>query len=223
MEEVVKDQLTARFRAYLDGTDAAAAGANAEPAGASAPDLFTLLAEVAALKNEVKLESRHVKSALDEFRGLFDELRQANARLAEEQDRRREQERLAGQQAHKDLLLELLELRDRLQAGYDQAARFRPGWLKGRAAGFIPSMAEGMAMNLRRLDETLTRRGVRPLRAVGQAFDPQTMHAAELARDPARAAGVVVGELRKGFLHQDRLLRLAEVVVNQPVQSTGST
>ncbi len=221
MDEAAKDRLTVRFRAYLDST--AAAEANAESAGAPAPDLFSLLAEVAALKNEVKLESRHVKSALDEFRGLFDELRQANARLAGEQDRRREQEQLAGQQAQKDLLLELLELRDRLQAGHDQAARFRPGWLKGRAARFIPSMAEGMAMNLRRFDETLNRRGVRPLRAVGRDFDPQTMHAAERASDPSRAEGVVVEELRKGFLHQDRLLRPAEVVVNQPAQSPSGT
>ncbi len=221
MDEAVKDRLTARFRAYLDST--VETEANAEPVGSPAPDLFTLLAEVAALKNEVKLESRHVKSALDEFRGLFDELRQANARLANEQDRRREQERLAGQQAQKDLLLELLELRDRLQAGHDQAARFRPGWLKGRAAGFIPSMAEGMAMNLRRLDETLNRRGVRPLRAMGQSFDPQTMHAAERTSDPSRGEGVVVEELRKGFLHQDRLLRPAEVVVNQPTRSPGGS
>ncbi len=221
MDETAKDRLTARFRAYLDSTDEATAEAGAEPAAASAPDLFTLLAEVAALKNEVKLESRHVKSALDEFRGLFDELRQANARLAEERDRRREQERLAGQQTQKELLLELLELRDRLQAGHDQAARFRPGWLQGRASGFIGSMAEGMAMNLRRLDETLTRRGVRPLRAAGQAFDAHTMHAAELARDPTREEGLVVQELRKGFWHHDRLLRPAEVVVNQPAQSPG--
>ncbi len=223
MDEAAKDRLTARFRAYLDSANETTAAANAEADGNTVPDLFTLLAEVAALKNEVKLESRHVKSALDEFRGLFDELRQANARLAEERDRRREQERLAGQQTQKELLLELLELRDRLQAGHDQAARFRPGWLKGRAARFIPSMAEGMAMNLRRLDETLTRRGVRPLLAVGQAFDAQTMHATELACDPTREEGRVVQELRKGFWHHDRLLRPADVVVNQPARSPDDT
>ncbi len=41
-------------------------------------------------------------------------------------------------------------------------------------------------MNLRRLDETLLRRGVRPLAALGQPFDPHTMHAAELASDPTQ-------------------------------------
>jgi molecular chaperone GrpE len=216
MDEAVKEALLARFRAYLDSP-----AVEAEPGGAAAeaeraPDLFTLLAELSALKNEVKLESRQVKSALDEFRSLFDALREANARLAEEQERRREQEQMAAQQGQKELLLALLDLRDRLQAGHEQALRFRPGWLTGRsAASFVTSMAEGMAMNLRRLDELLARREVRPLSVVGQGFDPRTMHAAELARDPEQPDGRVVGELRKGFMHGDRLLRAAEVVVNR--------
>ncbi len=216
MDEATKDQLTARFRAYLDSAD----GASATDAGAedeSVPDLFTLLAEVAALKNEVKLESRNLKSALEEFRGLYATLREANTRLADEQARSREQEQQLGQQAQKELLLDLLDLRDRLQAGHDQAVRFRPGRLSNRGAvRFVASMAEGMVMNLRRLDETLLRRGVRPLAALGQPFDPHTMHAAELANDPTQDKGLVVGELRKGFHHQDRLLRSAEVVVNRP-------
>ena len=127
MDEAAKDQLTARFRSYLDGVDAASDG-GLEAEGEPAPDLFTLLAEVVALKNEVKLESRQVKSALDEFSGLFGTLRESSTRLAGEQERRREQDRVAERQARKELLLELLELRDRLQAGQDQADRFRPRW-----------------------------------------------------------------------------------------------
>lgn len=215
MDEATKDQLMAAFRAYLDRAGTLD-DPDAAPEAETAPDLFTLLAELAALRNEVKLESRQVKSALDEFRSLFDTLRESGARLGEEQERRREQERLADQQGQKDLLLDLLDLRDRLQAGQEQARRFRPGWFDGRATGFIVSMAEGLEMNLRRFDETLARRGVTPLPAVGQPFDPHTMHAAELVNQPARPAGIVVRELRKGFLLHDRLLRPAEVAVNRP-------
>jgi molecular chaperone GrpE len=215
MDESAKDQLVARFRSYLDSVDTAPTG-DAGTQGDSPPDLFTLLAELAALKSEVKLESRNLKSAVEEFRGLYATLREANTRLADEQARCREQEQLLGQQAQKELLLDLLELRDRLQAGHDQAVRFRLGGFGRRAAvRFVASMAEGMAMNLRRLDETLERRGVRPLPVLGKPFDPHTMHAAELARDSDQAEGLVVGELRKGFLHQDKLLRSAEVVVNR--------
>lgn len=219
MDDADKDALAARFRAYLDMLPAPsglpAADADDEPA---IPDLFTLLTEVAALKNEVKLESRQVKVALDEFRGLFDALNTAHDRLAEEQQRRREQDRAAQTRGRKDLLLELLDLRDRLQAGQASAAGYRPRGLFGRrhARAFAGAMAEGVAMNLRRLDETLARRGVQPLPALGRVFDPHRMHAAEITADPARPAGEVVAEVRPGFLLDGELLRPAEVVVNRP-------
>lgn len=214
MDEATKDALTAQFRAYLDRVDAEeSTGADAEPA----PDLFTLLSELAALKNEVKLESRQVKTALDEFRALFERLRETNARLTDEQERRCEQSRVADRQAAKDLLLDLLELRDRMQAGQAQAARFRPGWLtrRRRAPLLIGALADGMGLTLRRLDELLLRQGVRPLTAVGRPFDPHRMHAAELTEDPARPNGEVIAERRPGWLLHEGLLRPAEVIVNR--------
>jgi molecular chaperone GrpE len=226
VDSATKDALAERFRAYLDRPPAAV-GANAGSHGDAweptdlpedAPDLFSLLAEVAALKNEVKLESRQVKTALDEFRGLFETLQSANTRLEQEQQRRREQERVARARERKELLLELLELRDRLDAGHGSAAGYRPKGLFGRrqVRGFAAAMAEGLAMNLRRLDETLARRGVRPLPALGQPFDPHRMHAAELAFDPKLPVGQVIAERRCGFLLDGELLRAAEVVVNRP-------
>ncbi|WP_295885124.1 nucleotide exchange factor GrpE [uncultured Thiohalocapsa sp.] len=218
MEDAAKDALAARFRAYLDLPPAPEVPASVSAEAPPAPDLFTLLAEVAALKNEVKLESRQVKGALDEFRGLFETLKSAHDRLADEQQRRREHERAAQAREHRDLLLELLELRDRMQAGHASAAGHRPRGLFGRrrVRAFAAAMADGQAMSLRRLDETLARRGVRPLAAVGQPFDPHRMHAAEVESDPARPAGEVIRELRPGFLLHGELLRLAEVVVNRP-------
>ncbi len=218
MDDAEKDALAARFRAYLDLPPAPSLWSDAEDQPAAAPDLFSLLGEVAALKNEVKLESRQLKGALDEFRDLFDALKTAHERLADEQQRRREQDRAAQARERKDLLLELLELRDRLQAGHGGAAGYRPRGLLGRhqARTFATAMAQGLAMNLRRLDETLARRGVQPLPALGRPFDPHRMHAAEVESDPARSAGEVLRELRAGFLLDGELLRPAEVVVNRP-------
>jgi molecular chaperone GrpE len=212
MEQSAKEALVARFSDYLEQADTL----TATEAEGSVPDLFTLLAELSALKSEVKLESRQVKSALEEFRALFDALREGNTHLAEERERRREQEQAVGQLTQKDLLLDLLDLRDRLQAGHEQALRFRPGWFGRRsAASFVAAMADGMAMNLRRLDEVLARRDVRPLPALREPFDPRIMHAADIAEDRSQPEGRVLRELRTGFLLGDRLLRPAEVVVNR--------
>jgi molecular chaperone GrpE len=225
MDPATREQLLARFAAYLDAVAEPApteAGDLDQPTGsagleAPAPDLFTLLAETAALKNEVKIESRQVKGALDQFRDAFDLVRQAQARLEQTEAQRLEAERHNQRAAERDLLLELLDLRDRLQAGCDQARRYSPGWLarRGKADAFVAGMAEGMAMNLQRLDATLARRGVRPLRVLGQRFDPQTMHAAEAGQDPGQADGLVLAEVRRGFVQGERLLRPAEVVVNR--------
>ena len=214
MDEHVKEQLLIRFRAYIEAADLGAE--EGAPAG-DGPDLFTLLAELAGLKAEVKVESRQVKAALDQFRELFDLLRQAQQRLEDDLGRQQQREDTGRQAAEQDLLLELLDLRDRLQAGLDQGLGYSPGWLarRGGAGAFVAGMSEGLGMNLRRLDEILHRRGVRPIPVLDRPFDPQTMHAGEVTEDQARPAGQVVGELRKGFTHRDRLLRAAEVVVNK--------
>lgn len=220
MDLATRERLLDRFAAYLDAVPEPGDRSPAETDRPAGPDLFTLLAEVVALKNEVKIESRQVKGALDEFRGAFDLVRQAQTRLEEGEAQRLEAERRARQGGERELLLELLELRDRLQAGYDQARRYGPGWLArlGQADTFVAKMAEGMGMNLRRLDDTLARRGVRPLRVLGQRFDPQSMNAAEAGWDSTQADGLVLAERRRGFLQGERLLRPAEVVVNRLTQ-----
>jgi len=215
MDPASREHLLTRFAAYLDRAEDQADpdGDEAEPT----PDLFTLLAEVSALKNEVKIESRQLKGALDQFRDAFDLVRQAQGHLEERLAERVAAERRARHESERDLLLELLDLRDRLQAGHDQARRYSPGWLARRsgAASFIAGMTQGLAMNLQRLDETLARRGVLPLRVLGSRFDPRTMHAAEGAQDPSQTDGVVLAEVRRGFTQGQRLLRPAEVVVNR--------
>jgi molecular chaperone GrpE len=217
IEPAVREQLLTRFAAYLDQPAASGDGEPDTTHPDQAPDLFTLLAEVAALKNEVKLEARLVKGALDQFREAFDLVRQAQARLEEGEAQRIEAERRSRQDSERALFLELLDLRDRLQAGYDQARRYHPGWLarRGGAPVFVGAMAEGLGMNLRRLDDSLARRGIQPLQARGLPFDPQTMEAAEVAHDPTQAEGLVLVELRRGFTQGPRLLRPAEVVVNR--------
>ncbi len=212
MDAAAREELISRFGAYLEAVNEVAPGPPP-----TAPDLFTLLSELAALKNEVKIESRQLKAALDQFRELFEALRQANDRLEGELECRRDEDQRARQQSERELLLELLELRDRLRAGHDQAQRYRPGWLarRGGAVEFVGGMAEGLGMSLRRLDETLARRGVEAVAAIGRPFDPQTMQVGEIIEDRARPDGEVLGELRPGFRQGERLLRLAEVIVNK--------
>jgi molecular chaperone GrpE len=72
---------------------------------------------------------------------------------------------------------------------------------------------DGIALVLRDVRRRLERHGVSAIDATGRKFDPRIHEA--LARVPSRdvESGVVMDELRKGYMSGDRLLRPAAVVV----------
>jgi len=210
-----KERLLAGVRTWLEGIDTDRLRAAATEREET--DLFSLYAALGTLKTEVRHEARHFKGALDQFRALFDELQHANVQLQTEINEQRKRESEQTREAERVLLLELLDLRDRLRDGQTHAAGYRPGWLsrKGGAPAFVEGIAEGMRMNLQRLDELLIRRDVRPIEAVGQPFDPLVMSAIDIVEDPSQAANQVVSEIRTGYMRGDLLLRTAEVIVNK--------
>ena len=181
-------------------------------------DLRTLLGEMAALKNEVRLEARQFKSALEELRSFGEVLRAHNERLARDLDRARGEAAEAQRQAERRLLLGMLDLRDRLQAGADAAAARRPSALARLVPGetrFALALSEGLTLTLQRLDELLVTHRVRPIDALGQPLDPQRMRAVGVEAVPEAPDGMVLREARRGFLLGGELLRAAEVIVNK--------
>ncbi len=216
LDPEAKERLVEQFRACLD-SDADDAADEDEPI-----DLRTLLAEMAALKNEVRLQARQFKSALEQTQALSDALAAHNQALARDLERARAQAAEAKAQAERGLLLGLLELRDRLQAGLDAQTAWRPvlllrllGKLLGDPQRHSRSLREGSALTLQRLDELLAGHRVRPIAALGQALDPQCMQAVGIEWAPEAAEGVVLRELRRGFQQGTLLLRSAEVIVNK--------
>jgi len=68
-------------------------------------------------------------------------------------------------------------------------------------------------MILRRIDRLLADRRIVATKTVGRPFDPRLAAAVATVEDPAAADGIVVEEVRPGFLWQGELLRPAEVIV----------
>jgi molecular chaperone GrpE len=65
-----------------------------------------------------------------------------------------------------------------------------------------------------RLLAVLAAEGVQPIETEGQPFDPNRHYAVEAsAADAALAAGLIVQEMRRGYVCGDSVLRYAEVVV----------
>lgn len=72
---------------------------------------------------------------------------------------------------------------------------------------------KGVDLIYRQLQDLLARRGVTPIEAVGQPFDPRFHQAITYEASPGRAEGEVIEEVRRGYMHGDRLLRPAMVKV----------
>ncbi len=223
MDTARKEHLLERFRAYLDEFP------EPEPTAETSrhTDLYSLFAELVALKNEVRLESRQVKTALEEFRAVFETLQAGQSQLGGELERARNALPEQRRAALKPVLLDLLDLHDRLEAGLRALQNHRPsplGRLLGRREhALLQAVAQGQEISLRRLDQILNAQQVTALATQGQPLDPHTMRAAELDRRTDLANGIVTGELRGGYTWQGELLRLAEVKVNRrPEPAAGA-
>lgn len=219
MDAETKARLVDEFRACLDDWEPAD-GPDADTAGDEPMvNLALLFAELSVLRNEVRVEARQFKTALDDMRALTDMLSDQNRRLTHDLERAREAEGKVQRQAERRLLLEMLDVRDRIGAAMGVFEAYRPGLfarLASTETRLAQGLGEGIALTLRRLDDVLTERRVRAIDAVGGRLDPNTMRAIGTAVDADRAPGEVLREARRGYLRDDELLRLAEVIVNKP-------
>jgi len=214
-----KERLLEEFRIYLEQCSTEAGEPAESETREQTPDLRTLLGEMAALKNEVRLEARQFKSTLDELRGFGEALREHNERLVQDLDRLRQQAAQTQRQTERRLLLGLLDVHDRLQAGADASAAT---WSFALARFLAPgptrvaqSLIAGTQLTLQRLDDLLATHRVRAINTLGQALDPQTMCAVATESSHNAPQGSVLREARRGYTHDGELLRAAEVIVNK--------
>lgn len=236
MDQDIKEALLNQLSSFLDGLDDSASGKSEIPLdeGDEATDLFAIFVEIAALRNETRAQSRLTKDALDQFRAMFDTLRSNNATLEQELKEARARAREQSRETLKPLLLEILEVRDRLAAGVASSSTrvAQPWWERwlGKQAAPDP-WREGMIMILRRLDQALAERRVMPMTMAGRPFQPAYAYAVSAVEDTNVADGIVLAELRTGFMWEEDVLRLAEVTVAkhskgsvdpQPLRVAGS-
>ena len=105
-------------------------------------------------------------------------------------------------QAVTDLLGELLVVVD----DFDRALTVDAG--EGSAA-----YQRGIELIHTKLHDILRKRGVRPIETLGADFDPNLHQAVIHESSPEHREGEVIGELRRGYLIGDKLLRPAMVKV----------
>ena len=178
-----------------------------------APDLFTLLGQLTALTRETQLQGRATNRLHADLTAALEHLAQS-VTPAETVARRLAETR---REARLDVIGELLEVRDRLTRGLDEARR-RLLALRGLRARFgqrpvLAALVEGVALACERLDDALRRLDVQEMACQGAPFDPTLMRAVEVVETATAAPGTVVEVFRPGYVSNGRVLRFADVKV----------
>ncbi|KYH38329.1 MAG: co-chaperone GrpE [Candidatus Bathyarchaeota archaeon B23] len=119
--------------------------------------------------------------------------------LRKEVDRRMEE---AAERGKRDLILELLPIVDELQMAIEAARR------TGES-----EVLKGVEMVMRKLERLLEREGVSPIEAVGRFFDPYLHEAIQRVETSEHPDGMILEELRRGYLYKGNLLRASLVKV----------
>lgn len=87
------------------------------------------------------------------------------------------------------------------------------------ASGSADDLKRGVEMIHRQMQDLLRRHGVKEIEALNQPFDPALHEAVSREEDPTVQKPTVVGELRRGYILHDRLLRPAMVKVAVPAET----
>ena len=147
---------------------------------------------------------------LAEARREADEARDRALRAqAELQNFRRRKERETEERvahANARILSEILQIVDDFERAFDNV----PADLQGEEAAWV----EGFRLILRKLQTLLEREGVTAIDATGE-FDPNLHEAVSLEPSDEVESGNIIGEVRRGYLLRDRVLRPSIVRVAQ--------
>jgi molecular chaperone GrpE len=174
--------------------------------------------EEEASNSEVETETTETEDAESLKQALAEEKKKAEEYLANWQraqadfinyKRRTEEERQDFNDfANANLILSLLPVVDDLERALDAV----PPKYKNN------DWVEGIRLVERKFKAVLEGRGVKPIKALGETFDPN-FH--EALRQDKGQEGIVIEEFQKGYMIHDKLLRPSKVVVGNGSKEDG--
>ncbi len=125
---------------------------------------------------------------------------------AEMENFRKRQERMATERSERykrDLIEKVLDVMDNL----DRAMRYEDSMDR-------ESLQQGLRMVQWQLGELLRAEGLTPVPTVGEQFDPHRHEAVDKVPSTEHPEGIVIEEVRKGYMMGSDLLRPARVMVS---------
>jgi len=143
---------------------------------------------------------RGVKAADDGYLRLCAEFENYKKRSAREMDKFKKF-------ANESLIKEILPVVDNLERAVNSANDDE--WANS-------DLTQGVALSIKDLEKVMGKHGVKPVEAIGKAFDPTFHEAVMITETDEHPENTVINEIQKGYMIHDRLLRPAKVVVSKP-------
>ncbi len=147
-----------------------------------------------------------------EIEDLRDKRLRALADLENYKKRARREAEDAVLRRSQDLLARLVPTVDNLERALEAAAAESNAGPEAR----LEQLIKGIEMVRDEFLKALQQEGITPVESVGAPFDPQVHDALQQEDHPDHPPGTVVREFEKGFMHGERLLKPARVIVAGP-------
>ena len=209
-----KQKVLNDFKTWL--SDMPAKPTRLQDAPIDSTDLYTLLAEFCALRQEIKLQNREQHKEIQTLGNFIDSFQEAMTLFKDKSEHIELLEIKIRQAAEKKAVLPFLDVRDALLRGQKAAKSvINAKHIFRRKQKGINGILEGYEMSLRRLDRAFAQADIFPLQTINQPFDPKTMRAVAKVADSTQDHGIVIDEHVSGYVKNDEVLRVAEVVVNE--------
>ncbi len=176
-----------------------------------AVDLATLVAAFTALRHEVNLQTKATRAQSEQLAQALELFDQLDANTGDET-------------ATRPFVKAMAEVFDTLTRTTAEIDRLRataalqsvlPRLFARRKTPIVDGLAAaatGLRMSERRVERLMREVGLEPIETVGKLFDPETMEAVEAVAGEL-SPGMVVDELRRGYMFCGRVFRFAQVRV----------
>ena len=107
--------------------------------------------------------------------------------------------------ANENLMLQLLDTLDNFQRALDS----------GKTSNDYENFHKGVELIYNHLKEILTKEGLKEIEVLGKPFDPNFHEAVTQAESDEYDEGIIMDEISKGYMLNDRLLRASKVMVSK--------
>jgi len=171
----------------------------------SAGEILEKEEEPSKPETEVYLLKERLAKSEEQTKELEDRLLRLAAEFDNYRKRTNKEFSYLVKNANEKLILQLLDTLDNFQRALDSA----------KTSSDYENFHKGVELIYTHMKDILAKEGLKEIDAVGKPFDPNFHEAVTQVASDEYDEGIVIEEISKGYLLNDRLLRASKVVVSK--------